>query len=688
MSAMSTSPISSAARGQRLFGLVGALLYALVFAAVSQAGSFWVWSCGQYGNAVWGPSTTSSGMSTSSQCPGTGLEATAVDGARVGAGGYARWSANAPPGLSISQINVPSPDLTVFNVNQRDAPGYGGGWFWAGGGAGVSHDSCGAGCGYTSPSLNSPYVGFQVICGLSVCTNGLATIQVGSVGLLVRENSIPSVIANGSDNLWYHDGWVRGTWPLTFSASDVSGICGERALVDGQSLEGPSAAPNVSVWQQCPQLTDGVSVNTAQYPNGAMGLILSARNAAGVVSSPAETVYVDNQTPTVAVSGPKDAPSTAGIQYVSASGSAGPSGVAAINCSVDGARAVSYPGASARVPVSGLGQHSVTCVAVNHAVNVDGIPGTSSPVTWTLSIRQPTADAISFGSRTLDALRCPRVTERIRVRGRLVTVRRHHRRVKIRRRGHVRRIRVRRCHPRVVRIRIRIHGRVHIEHVVVLPHTIQLSTIRVRHGASATVSGWVGTTTGVALAGQPVSIITAPDNGLNAFTQAAAVTSGADGTWSAKLPPGPSRIVQAIYGGASTNEPSSSGQIHLIVPAKVKLISARPNRVQWGGTVRITGRLEGGYLPAGGALVRLRIGLGSTFTTYGVHEHVGGDGRFTTSYTFGAGDPSVHRSFWFQIASLPMGDYPYAPAASQRRYVVVGGHPRGRRRPSPKRGKR
>jgi hypothetical protein len=44
--------------------------------------------------------------------------------------------------------------------------------------------------------------------------------------------------------------------------------------------------------------------------------------------------------------------------------------------------------------------------------------------------------------------------------------------------------------------------------------------------------------------------------------------------------------------------------------------------------------------------------------------------------SFGPGDPSVVRTYWFQIASLPMGNYPFAPAASQRVPVVVGGHPR------------
>ena len=118
-----------------------------------------------------------------------------------------------------------------------------------------------------------------------------------------------------------------------------------------------------------------------------------------------------------------------------------------------------------------------------------------------------------------------------------------------------------------------------------------------------------------------------------------------------------------------------SGLAREIVPAKIQLLRVTPRRVAWGQTVRIVGRLDGGHLPPGGALIRLRIGLGSAFTTYGVHEHVGGNGRFTTSYTFGLGSAAIHRAYWFQVASLPMGNYPYAPASSRRVSVLVGGHP-------------
>jgi hypothetical protein len=155
----------------------------------------------------------------------------------------------------------------------------------------------------------------------------------------------------------------------------------------------------------------------------------------------------------------------------------------------------------------------------------------------------------------------------------------------------------------------------------------------------------------------------------------AVATTAANGSWSARLPAGPSRLVTASFAGTPDTEAALAPPARLTVPAKVKLLKVYPRRIPWGGTVHLVGQLDGGYLPPGGALVRLRIGEGSSFTTYGVHTHVGGKGRFSTTYTFGAGQPAVHRSFWFEIASLPMGDYPYAPGNSRRLSVLVGGHP-------------
>ena len=200
------------------------------------------------------------------------------------------------------------------------------------------------------------------------------------------------------------------------------------------------------------------------------------------------------------------------------------------------------------------------------------------------------------------------------------------------------------------------------------------TTLRVPYGHTVTIHGLYTTAQGVPLPGQSVGIFAALDNYMDRFREVTTATTGPDGMWTATLPAGPSRIIRAVTAGTVTLLPASE-QVTAIVPADIKLLKVWPRHVAWGGTVHLVGQLFGGYLPPGGALVRLRIGYGSTFSTYGVEEHVTGDGRFSTVASFGPGDPSTFRTYWFQIASLPMGNYPYAPAASQRVPVIVGGHP-------------
>ena len=189
-----------------------------------------------------------------------------------------------------------------------------------------------------------------------------------------------------------------------------------------------------------------------------------------------------------------------------------------------------------------------------------------------------------------------------------------------------------RCHPQTVLrrtavfVRLRRHGqfvtvkRIKVERVVVAPHVIAQASQTVAFGHASTVSGWLGTSTGQALAGHVIRVLAAPDDGLNAFAPAATAVTGADGSWTARLPAGPSRIVEAVYAGDPVSEGASSGQVHVIVPARVRLLRITPQHVRWGGTVRITGQLLGGYLPARGALVRLRIGIGRSYQTYGVQR--------------------------------------------------------------------
>jgi hypothetical protein len=643
-----------------------------------------VTACGPYPNGVFQFSSAYS-FQASATCPGGNIEVNAP--ALYAQGQGAIWQATAPPGLEIVGAAVPPSGLKSLGVNAGQYGQYGGDFYWNGASSPIVSGESSLWLG----PIASSYFGFLIVCGKPGCSelDGLGSISATEIVLAVHETVGPTMSASG---LWQASGWIRGTWPLGFSGDSPSGLCSMSAALAGQSLPGSSSSQSPWMWHQCDAPAASDSVVTEGYGQGAKTLALGGSDAAGNSASYSKTVYIDNQQPTVSLSGPSQAAETAGTQYVTATAGAGPSGVDGISCAVDGAAAQWYPGAHAQVPVTGVGTHTVRCYSENNALASNGTRGVSGPASFQMQIGIPTVSAIAF-FRIADRLRCHRAIRRVIVPAHWVTV--HGRRV--RRRAHARTERVTKCHPqtklerRVISVKVKRHGRIaHVKRVklvrvILLPHVVGQLSRRVAHGKATTVSGWLGTYNGVALGGQTVEVLTAPNDGQGAFTPTTQAITASNGSWTATLPAGPSRLVEATYPGGGDAQGSTSGTVTEIVPAKVELLKIYPRKVAWGGTIHIVGQLEGGYLPAGGALVRLRIGLGSAYTTYGVHEHVIGSGRFTTTYTFGVGDPSLLRSYWFQIASLPMGDYPYAPANSRRLSVLVGGHPAARRRHLPRR---
>jgi hypothetical protein len=440
------------------------------------------------------------------------------------------------------------------------------------------------------------------------------------------------------------------------------------ASVAGQAvMPAPSSCtPNDTVWQQCPN-NQPWSPTVTLSGDGNEQLGLSATSAAGKTASPAQTIHVDSTQPTISLSGPTDVSGAAGTQYITATATAGASGVQGIRCSLDNAPAQWYAAATARVPVAGIGVHNLACEAENNAYNVGGQPNWSGSANWTLSIRQPSVSVASF-ARIADRLRCARVRERVRIPARWVMVHRHGKLVRVRRRSRIVTRHVVRCHARVV-VR-RVCGRQGCKkiRVVVLPHAVQHNVMRVRFGRGTSISGWLGASTGIALGGQQVEIITAADNGHDAWRGAAIATTSSSGTWTARLGPGPSRLVEAVYGGAPTIEPAFSPPVHLIVPARVR-ISVTPRRVSWGGTIRITGRVLGGYVPKDSKLLRLRIGVQGVRETVGIPA-ITRRGRFHTTWTFAPGSGVVR--YWFSVSTLGEADYAFAPGSSRRIYVTVG----------------
>jgi hypothetical protein len=621
-----------------------------------------------------------------------------------------------------------------------------------------------------------------VECAPGYACTGAGQISLNSIKLTATETSGPTLTPDGADNLWYQNKpgeWIWNApgypWPLTLAASDPSGVCSMSADLGSHAIPGPSAPPQTTLWHQCPDPTwtpaGGASVDTRDYVagTGSLAVAIRAVNAAGVVTSPSETLQVDNLPVSVSLTTPNDANPSVWVNHpvtVAATATAGPSGVGGTNCSVDGAGAKAYPARGATV--DGDGVHTVSCTAWNNAVGPQGQSNTATsalavhideappsvsfepqtagdptrlvvdtsdgesgvaagsvemaPVGSNQWSSLPTSaagaqlasrfdDAGKAGPYIFRATACDNVGnctstserltlplriasdsevsltsivtpvrrqvtfKRVRVGWHWATIRRGGELVRVKQGGHIKIVKVVKYLEPCTTKRVRTGPhRWRLEHICGSEHPHVTTTLRVPYGQAVTIHGLYTTGQGVPLAGEAVYISAAPDNGLGSFLPIAAATTAADGSWSATVPPGPSRIIRAVTEGTTTILPSS-GQVTTIVPARIRLLRVWPRHVAWGGTVHLVGQLFGGYLPPRGALVRLRIGYGSTYSTYGVQEHVAGDGRFSTVASFGPGDPSVRRTYWFQIASLPMGNYPYAPAASQRVPVIVGGHP-------------
>ena len=123
--------------------------------------------------------------------------------------------------------------MTVIGVN--DGEQYGGGFYWAGGGAEARSGETSAGFA----PLWTSYFGFQLICGASHLQERRREINVDQADLFVQETVGPALLS--PDGLWQSSGWIRGDWSLHFGGDSPSGLCGMVAAINGQSVASSSS---------------------------------------------------------------------------------------------------------------------------------------------------------------------------------------------------------------------------------------------------------------------------------------------------------------------------------------------------------------------------------------------------------------------------------------------------------------
>ena len=465
--------------------LAVALVTAVALWTTDAAASYNVYVCGGWSPTAspFVPAAVAGTQAAASDCGGAGsadllLAKSGLQAVPSGQG--ASWTTTAPPGLTITHI---------YTANDTSSGvGTGNGWwgefFWQGGpglaGRSAQLTNSFGQFGCCQASFNNQTVGWFISCGWSSCSNPV-DLDVGGVVLTVSESSGPWLAA--PSGLWQATGWVRGDVVLGFYGDSPSGLCGLGATINGQIVANSNSARNQTTWHQCAAPAISQTIHTTDFAQGAMPLTISGLDAAGLPVNYTKTIHIDNQQPTVSLTGPADAPSTAGTQYVTAAATAGPSGVAGISCAVDGGTAKWYANTTAQVPVTGVGTHTVQCFSESNARDGNGTPGVSAMRSFAMSIRVPTVSGIAF-TAIADRLRCKRTHKRIRVPARTVIVRRHHKRVRIRRPAHTKVVTVTKCHPRTivehrtVVVIVRRHGKkVRVRrrktiHVIVPPHAV------------------------------------------------------------------------------------------------------------------------------------------------------------------------------------------------------------------------
>ena len=224
----------------RIFlSLAAATATLLVSASAARAGDYYVYSCTAYGNTApaFSDFRTGAHLDTANECQRLAgdLELNNIGGSVAKSYG-AGWRANAPAGIAIVGAYTPNGDVVVDSSLTHD--GFSAEYQWAGG---TQPITCVGGCGGSglgfADGINRSFApaswfGWRAWCsanqGCKASSSGGRVLGVHGVRLTAQRNLGPAVIANGANNLWYQASrWIRGAgWPVTFTASDPSGICG------------------------------------------------------------------------------------------------------------------------------------------------------------------------------------------------------------------------------------------------------------------------------------------------------------------------------------------------------------------------------------------------------------------------------------------------------------------------------
>ena len=320
-----------------------------------------------------------------------------------GKGSRGAWQANAPAGLEIVAASVASP-ASLLRASTSAAVRGAGASIGPAAARRFRLSSTPEARGLDSSRRTSA---FSSSAGLTRAERPKVrgTQITGTVNLSVRETTGPSLSA--PTGLWQSKGWIRGQWPLNFSGSSPSGMCG---------LSGTLNQVPVGRDQLATQRRHLASVlGAAGQRHDQHGRVRLGRDAAvhrGLRRGRTDDrLHEDDrrrqQHPDVVDERPDRCPDHGRDPVRHRDRGWEPVGDRRDRVSDRWRRDALVPGRERRVCRSaGVGEHEVGCTAQNNAVNAAGSRAASPPRTWSLKIGQPTELGVAFVRYV--GLKCPR----------------------------------------------------------------------------------------------------------------------------------------------------------------------------------------------------------------------------------------------------------------------------------------
>lgn len=197
------------------------------------------------------------------------------------------------------------------------------------------------------------------------------------------------------------------------------------------------------------------------------------------------------------------------------------------------------------------------------------------------------------------------------------------------------------------------------------------TTRTVPYGRGTAFGGRLISASGAPLASLPVEVVETFAAGADSSQRTTTVQTAADGAFVARLRPGPSRRVEAVFAGNRVLTRSSGGAVRLEVLGGVRLRASASSARIGGAPVAFSGRVGdmGASIPSGGRPVELQFRLPGGAWSEFRSVQTDARGRFRYAYAF-SDDDSRGIRFQFRAYAPAEEGWPYEAAASRPVFVT------------------